>query len=328
MSTTPALITWPHLPHRSFYEHSFVQSASGFPGLVIDSLERRTYVDRIVVERELDHLSLAYLNKTTAAGCLKTDYAAGMAELTRLPSGWFEGLAVGSQQVGPISLSLQLTDEQQRPLVYDPMLLEALSHHLSLRVAWLSEQFTNLAEDGIIFLAEPFLDAFNSPFFPIDWNRGIELLELVFDGIKGCRGIIIGTMGTDQHRDTKADYWTPVLETSVELILLDVYNHSALLLDAAASLLPFLHRPGFIAWGLVPSDAESLMCETVDTLVERFQSLLQQVAAAGVPEERLLLASLISTSGSLEHLPLHVAERALRVCLDVSNRLRSLYHLA
>src|SRR3954452_3322531 len=48
-----SLLAWPQLPQRGFREQSFVQSALGFPGLVIDELQSRAYVDRARAERSL-----------------------------------------------------------------------------------------------------------------------------------------------------------------------------------------------------------------------------------------------------------------------------------
>lgn len=335
MTTTPMLLTWPRLPQRAFCEQSFVQSASGFPGLVTDTVSRRVFVDRTTVERTIDQLSLAYLQNDVDTTALKQDQATGLAELLRMPAGWFGGAAIRSQLVGPLSLSLFITDEQQRPLIYDPMLLEALAHHVSLRAGWLSRQFNSLVDDVIICLSEPFLDVFNNPFLPIDWNRGVELLELVFGNIEGCRGLSIGTMGIGQRERERerergtppASYWRPVLETSVELLLLDVYAHSSLLLEAADVLPNFLERPGYLVWGIVPTAPEDLARETVHTLVERVGRMLDTLAARGISREQLLQASLITTCTSLEHLSIAEAERALYLCFEVSNRLRSVYAL-
>jgi hypothetical protein len=192
---------------------------------------------------------------------------------------------------------------------------------------WLSKKLSVLAENVIICLDEPFLDAFNSPFFPIDWERGVELLDLVFDGIRGCSGIAIGKMGKWHQDSNTPAYWEPVLQSSVELILVDVYNHSDILLNGAPVLPDFLNRPGFLTWGLVPTDKEALAIETTDSLTNRFHTLVQQLVAAGVPRDQLLQASLISTSSNLAHVSTAAAERALQLCNDVSLRLRLTYGL-
>ncbi len=302
-----------------------MQSAVHFPGFVLDTTTRQAYVDRAVMEQDIDQLSVAYLTRTIANGALTIEHAAGLMELLRMPAEWFTGRAIHSQLVGPVSLALRLTDEQQRSLIYDPVLLEAVAHHLSLRVAWLSNQFSNLASDTIVCLDEPFLDAFNTAFFPLDWDRGLELIELVLSDVPGCRGVMISGFGL---RETGTPVsWAPLLDTSVELIALDVYYHGELLLNAAPLLPDFLERPGFLIWGLIPADADMLAIETIDSLFNRFQRLVNQLVKAYVPRDHLLAASFISTSSSLEHLPIEVAEQALKLCVAVSNQIRSRYRL-
>lgn len=328
MATIPAIpsfLTWPQLPRRSFREQRFVQSADGFPGLVIDSTNRRVYVDRAVAERDLDRLSLAYLTHDISVGALTEEHASGLKETLRVPKNWFEGVAIRSMLMGPMSLGLKLADEQERPLIYDPMLLEALTHHLFLRAAWLSEQFTGQTDNHILCLDEPFLDAIHSPFFPFDWNRSIDMLELVFAGVRGCRGLSVGAIGTRHKEQHPTVSWERLTETSMECFACDVYHRPDILRDAAPVLPAFLNRQGFVIWGLIPATEEALKREPAETLVERFQQLVRDMVAAGVPHDLLVQASAISTSGGLEHLSVALAERALQLCVDVSRSLRQTY---
>jgi len=253
--------------------------------------------------------------------------ASGLFELLRVPKDWFKGVAITSQLVGPVSLGVYLTDEQQRSLIYDPILLEALAHLLALRIGWVTGQLANLVEQSIFCLDEPFLDAFNSPFLPIGWDRGIELLELVLSSASGYRGIALGKIGNWQQMHRTPVYWEPVLETSVNLLMFNVYDQSDVLLDGANVLKDFLDRPGLISWGLIPANEQSLAKETTDTLTARFNGLLRRLNVAGVPRDRLLQASLITTSGRLSHLSIEAAERALQLCSDVSLRIRLSYGL-
>src|SRR5262245_13271771 len=131
-----ALLAWPQLPARGFREQSFVQSAVGFPGLVVDAAQRRIFVDRAAAERGLDRLALAYLNDDIDHAALGPEDAIGIAELLRQSESLRGARALKGQLVGPISLAAHLTDDRQRPLIYDEMYLEALCHHLRLRAAW------------------------------------------------------------------------------------------------------------------------------------------------------------------------------------------------
>src|SRR5690349_19148049 len=153
-----ALLAWPQLPQRGFHEQSFVQSALGFPGLVVDAARARVFVDRASAEREIDRLALAYLEDDIDYAALDGDDAAGLDELFRQRDNLRGIMALKGQLLGPISLAAQLTDERQRPLIYDAMFFEALAQHLRLRAAWQEARLSDLVNVTIVCLEEPFLE--------------------------------------------------------------------------------------------------------------------------------------------------------------------------
>lgn len=325
-STMPLIFTWPSLPQRSFRE--YFQSAAGLPGLTFDTLARRAYVRREQAEARLDELGLAYLQRNTAVSTLTAEDAAGLLELLRNPAYVQDSYAIMSYLPGPISLGLQITDEQRRPLVYDPLLLEALTQHLALRVSWLTTRLANLAgSDVIICLDEPALMALHSPFCPIDWDYGIEVWEQIFTSTRGLCGLNLGNLGGSQHEEAISRTWAHVLETSVELVFIDVAHQHAPLLLAAKELAAFLKRPGTLVWGLVPADGEALSRETSASLLACFEQLLDHLVASGLSRAEVLSASLISTSSGLELLPIAAAEQALALCVDISAQIRARYNL-
>src|SRR4029450_5909396 len=126
------LLAWPQLPRRGFREQGFVQSAIGFPGLVIDAPQARVYVDRARAERALDRLGLDYLENDIAGHGLAADDAAGLAEILRQGEAPRGTLALKVQPLRPISLAAQLTDERERPLIYDESRFEALTQDLAV----------------------------------------------------------------------------------------------------------------------------------------------------------------------------------------------------
>ncbi len=323
----PVLLTWPFLPQRGVRDTMYLQSALGFPGLVIDDTTGQACVERPVAESNLDTLGLAYLKGNKQFGALNWDDATGLSEMLRSPAQLAGCEAIMSQILGPISMGLQLTDDQSRPLVYDLALREALGQHLALRVSWLTMRLSHLVTNVIVCLDEPLLTAINSPFCPIDWHDGTELLEQIFASTQGCRGLILSDFGARQRDHDLGKGWSPLLETSVELIGINVYHHSSVLLAGASLLQAFLERPGILMWGLIPNHQDDLRRASADALVKRFEQVVKQLVAAKVPKSLILESSLISTTGSLAYLSAPEAEFALRLCAEVSRRLRAMYGL-
>lgn len=303
------------LPQRAPRELPFALAAAGFPGLTLER-ERGSVVSG-AAERELGRVGLAYLRGERAAGAPPPEQAAAVAELVRQLE-QPRGAVVRAEISGPISLALQLVDEHERPLAYDPAMREALAQHVSLRAAWLREQIGAHAGAAVICLDEPFLDATASPFSPIDEADGVALLAQTLADTPPPRGLCLP--GTPN--------WAAILALPADLIFFDAYEHGAGLIQAAGAVAGYLERGGVIAWGVVPNEPAALAQEQAETLARRFESTVEYLAAAsGVDPERIRAAALISTSGGLAHLPPALASQAAALCGDVSSHLRAKYQL-
>jgi len=312
------IIAWPQLPQRSFREQSFVQSAIGFPGLVVDAGHLRIYVDRARAEAALDRLGLAYLEDRSAYAALSADDAAGFDELLRQGEAARGALALKGQMMGPISMAAQLTDERDSPVIYDEVLLDALAQHLRLRAEWQESRLRGLNATTIICFDEPFLESMGMPFLPIDWDRAREQIELTLLGVRGCRAIFAGG----------AVNWSEVLRTSAEMIVADIFEYGHALAAAATALAAFLDRGGVVGFGVVPNDEEALAHVSADGLIDRIAALIGTLQDAGVAVERLVRQAIVSTRGSVDRLPVPAAERALQLVAEVSKLLRQEYRLA
>ncbi|MFN8566745.1 MAG: hypothetical protein U0Z44_04325 [Kouleothrix sp.] len=312
-----ALLAWPQLPQRSFREQSFVQSMLGFPGLVIDASKARVYVDRRRAERELDRLGLAYLEDRYTYGALDGEDAPGLDELVRQGDALHGSLALKGQLMGPISLATQLTDEHDQPLMYDDMLFDALVQHLSLRAEWQEARLSELNPATIICLDEPFLEMVGLPFVPIDWERARQQIDQTLEGVHGCKALYAGG----------AVSWPEILQTSIDMVIADVYQHSQALLAAAPDLAALIERDGIVGLGIVPTDEELVMQTRADQVVALVVALAEQFEQHGIARDRLLQQAVISTAGTLGRLSVAAAERAIQLVADTSRLLREQYGL-
>ncbi len=309
-----ALLAWPQLPRRRYREAPLVQAAVGLPGLVVDETARRMVVSRDAVAQEIDRLALAYLEGNSGYAALGDDSAAGLWEMLRQRDSVRGALALKGQCMGPISVALQLTDEQQRPLIYDDMLFDALVQLLRLRLAWQERQLRDLNPVTVICIDEPFLESLGQPFLPLDWDEARERIATVFADVRGCRGIYAAGVPD----------WGEVLELeAIDLIIADVAHHSAALVGAAESLGAFLQRGGVVGLGLAPSEPDELANATAAALLQRLDRLLEQFAAAGLEPEQVLRQAVITPAGPLGWLEPAEAEQALRLTSEVAAALRA-----
>ncbi len=305
------------LPQRAPRERTLALTAVGFPGLALDFEHERATVDSQVAEVELGRVGLAYLQAERGAGTPPPEQVAAVAEMLRQFDLARPQLA-RVELLGPVSLALQVVDEQEHPSAYSPSLREALAQHLVLRAAWLREQIAAYVGCTVICLDEPFLDALGSPFCPLDRDSGMDLLARSLADLPAPRGLCLA--GTPD--------WASILALPVELICFDAYEHGAGLIRAASAVAGFLEAGGAIAWGLVPTDPAALAQERAETLAGRFESTVEYLAAAGnLGASRIRAAALISTSGGLAHLPPELATRAAALCGEVATHLRAKYQL-
>lgn len=311
------LLGWPQLPNRSYREQLLVQSAVGFPGLVVDPAQGRVYVERAQAIEMLDRLALAYLEHDISYAALADDDASGLGELFRQRDSLRGVLALKGQLLGPVSIAAQLTDEHQRPLIYDDMFFDALAQHLHLRAAWQNARISELCSKTIICLEEPFLDAVSLSFLPVDWERACAQIDEVLLGVSGYKALYA----------CGAVEWQRVLQTSVDLIIADVFSSGEALVAAGAALVPFLERGGMVGLGLVPVDPEMLERLTPEVLLGRVAGFLGELKPFGIESEMLLQHAVLSTTDGLGRLSVEAAERALALLAETSALLRKQYNL-
>lgn len=306
----PEIPAWPQLPRRDPRESMYVQYSRGIPGAVVE--DGRIYVDRRgSFEADLERLYARYLAGDLDASGTGADYAAGLAHFLTLPFG--SARAVKGQIVGPVSWGMTVTDQDRRPVLYDDVLADAVAKHLRLAAAWQERELRRLAPQTIIFVDEPYLASFGSAFMAIERHEVIALLDEVFGGLQGLKGI---------HCCGNTD-WSLVLETSVDILNYDAYTFAGTLSLYPEALRAFLARGGIVAWGIVPTaDDAQVMAESVEALTERLWSALRRAESRGVSLDALLSASLVTPACGLGTLSERAAARALELVEGVSCRMR------
>jgi hypothetical protein len=305
----------------------YAQYSEGFPGIVVDLEKERTFVDRSRdLDRDLERLYVAYLQGDIEFGAISPRYAAGLHHLLDT-EGLLQGVAsdeggsvstapvaIKGQVTGPISWGLTVVDQNRRPLLYDDILADAIAKHLRLKATWQEAQLRPLAPHTILFVDEPYLSSFGSGFISLSRDQVVTLLEEVFAGIHGLKGV---------HCCGNTD-WSVLLETSADILNLDAFDYAESLSLYPEAVNAFLERGGIIAWGIVPAGA-SVEGETADSLTGRLQAAMDLLVRKGVPADRLLAAGLVTPSCGTGSLDPNTAESVLELTAAVSAQMRARY---
>jgi len=304
---------WPQLPKRSYMENMYVQFSQGFPGVVVK--EDSICIDRSQdLAQPLEKLYAAYLENDVDQFPISPDYAAGLHSFMSLAT--LSPRAVKGQITGPVTWGLTVTDDSRRAIIYDDILGDAVPKFLRLKAAWQEKALSQICPNTIIFVDEPYMASFGSVSVPLSKERVISLLEEVFSGITGLKGV---------HCCGNTD-WSVLLETSTDIVSFDAYNYAQSLSLYPTEVKRFLDRKGTIAWGIVPNNEESLAKETVASLKDRLEEAMAPFTRKGIRFRQLLEQGLLTPSCGLASLASEEAvDRALELLAQLSIKIKKQY---
>ena len=307
----PTIPVWPQLPNRSFQENMYAQFSEGFPGVIVEG--DQIYINRSQnLDQQLEQLYTDYLENKLDQYAPSPDYAAGLDAFLSLG---IEPFAVKGQVTGPISWGLTVTDQEHRAVLYDETIADATAKHLRLKAAQQERALSAISPNTIIFIDEPYMASFGSAFLSLSREQVIELLEEVFKGINGLKGI---------HCCGNTD-WSVLLDTSVDILSLDAYNHARSISLYPSEVKSFLERGGSIAWGIVPNEEGALTEESVASLKDRLEEAIAPLTRKGIHFKQLTEQGLITPSCGLASLSKEAATQALELLAELSARMRKRY---
>lgn len=301
---------WPQLTKRVFLENMYAQYSEGFPGVVIDG-------DSIYVNsgqdltKQLEEFYTAYLENDADKFAISPDHAEGLDYFLGLTD--LRPRMVKGQVAGPVTWGLTVTDENKRAIIYDDVLGDAVARLLRLKAAWQEKQLKRIASDTIIFVDEPYMAAYGSVSVMLSKEKVISLLEEVFQGISGLKGV---------HCCGNTD-WGLILETSTDIISFDTYNYADSLALYPEQVKAFIERGGTVAWGIVPNSEEGLNKESAASLSDRLGEAMAPFTRNGVSYKDLLQRSLLTPSCGLDTLASEdAAAQAIELLVELSDKIR------
>jgi len=311
MECLPDIPAWPQLPKRSPKENMIIQFSEGFPGVVIDG-------DKIRIEPSADfesgleqiHIDCEQDNVREYG--ISAEYAAGLHAFLSKAAG---SKIVKGQVTGPITWGLRVTSQDGLGILYDDTLAETAAKFLRLKASWQENILREISPNTIIFVDEPYLVSLGSVFTPIPEEKVPALLEEVFKGIRGTKGL---------HCCGNTN-WSVLLDTKIDILSFDAYNYASSLSTYSDKVKSFLEGGGSIAWGIVPNEEEALAKESLSGLRDRLEEAMAPFTRDGVKFRQLIAQGLITPSCGLDGLSPEAASQALELTAKLSRDLRSRY---
>jgi methionine synthase II (cobalamin-independent) len=303
---------WPQLPKRAYVENMYTQFSQGFPGIVVT--ESKTYVNRAQdLTRPLEQFYTDYMANDFGKYPVTAEYAAGLHKFLSLTN--LAPRAVKGQVTGPVSWGMTITDETGKAIIYDETFADVVPKFLRLKASWMEHALKPLSKDTIIFLDEPYMSAFGSVGMQLSRDQVISLLDETFAGIDGIKGV---------HCCGNTD-WSVLLQTQVDIVNFDAYNYAGSLALYPAEVKKLLDRGGAVAWGIIPTDTESIMKESVNSLKDRLEEAMSLFTRKGIPFKQLIGQGLLTPACGLPTVTEQTAERALELLAELSAVIKRKY---
>jgi methionine synthase II (cobalamin-independent) len=285
----PKIPFWPQLPKRSFLEGMVVQYSEGFPSFRLNEKEQKAWVDTSEgFDKEIERFYQSSENRELEPFRISEDFAKGLRMIEDLSSEEHrkEIKYIKGQITGPITFGLSLTDQERKPIFYDPTLRDILIKHLSLKAQWMEKMFNDLLPGikTIVFFDEPSLSSYGSAFSSLNQEDVIHSLNECFNSIKGLKGI---------HCCGNTD-WSVLLSTDLDILSFDAYGYLETISLYPKQLNAFLERGGILAWGIVPT-SEAILKEDAQTLIKRFKEGVKTLAKKGI-DPNLLQRAILTPS--------------------------------
>jgi hypothetical protein len=219
------------------------------------------------------------------------------------------------QIAGPLTVALELKDQQGRPAYYQEDLRDMLVRTLALNARCQANALAVFGHTPIIFIDDPAVSACGSKFhLALDRKEIIKDLNFIFSAIENVGAI------TGVHSCETVD-WSLLLETQVRILSLDAYRFGDSLVPYAHSLHDFMKRGGVVAWGIVPT-LDDPFAETVDSLLQRLEALWESLFSTGPNRSKVLQQSMITPACGVGLLPEDHAGRIYHLTSELSRRLR------
>ncbi len=255
---------WPQLPNISFYEDMYAQTSQNFPGIVVDPEGKKISFNTARFEKELEDYSqrMAEVETFALSRSYSMVYHQFLAEdLQGYP-------AIRGQETWPVSFGFRITDEDSRPIIYHEGVRALLFDFIQRKANIQYQQLKQRNQNAFVWLDEPGLAWVFSALSGYDDVQTRRDYQSFLAGIEGPRALHLCA-------NVNLPY---LLELGVELLSFDAYQIELMPKGYASAVAGFLVNNGFICWGIVPTDSESLTKETPETLARLLSSYWEVVS--------------------------------------------------
>ncbi len=328
MSRLPEAPHWPQLPRLGLNEQMEIQYSEHMPCAVIDREKNRLYFDTSgdysEIFAEFYETYLTAMDPDEGSGdcsgmALSPAFSKGFHALEKaLCEKGARFPFVKCQVVGPCSFSLTVVDENKRALYYNEEFRDVTTKALAMTARWQIQTLKPYAEKVICFIDEPILSAFgSSTYVAVRRDDVVQLLKDMIDAVHADGGIAgIHCCGNTE--------WSILIDAGVDIISFDAFQYGETIAMYAEAIKTHLGKGGVLAWGIVPT-AAAIREQTVESLAERFEKVMDHLAAKGIDKGLIVDQAMVTPSCGTGSLPPEDAELVYERLAALSMRMKDKY---
>ncbi|HHW06617.1 MAG TPA: hypothetical protein GXX34_03630 [Clostridia bacterium] len=318
----PHLPHWPQMPQRTRREHFVYQSLTPLVelGLLVIREDGTCFVRGQDIEQPLTEFYERYLKvMDTGEGldffAIPPESGIGLYRFVDYLKTFKRPaiVAVKGQMAGPLSIGLNLHDEERRPVFYHPQLKDVLIKNLALNARW-QANFLGQIAPPIIFIDDPAIAAWGTAtFVALEREDMVLALKEIIKEIKQAGGM------AGLHACAGID-WGVAIEAGVDVISFDAYYYFGSLIGFSHQLQQFLAGGGILAWGIVPT-SHAIWEENTNSLLAKFYRQQERLIANGVSRRLLETNVLLTPSCGTGLMELNEAEKVYEMTAALSAQL-------
>jgi hypothetical protein len=304
---------WPQLPKLSFYEDMYVQAMEKFPGVIIDEKHMRIFVDTNKFIEEIPQ----YLEKEDNIETFKISERYSLVYRSFLTMELSSYRAIRGQIISPVSLTLKIVDENDKPIVYNDEIRALVFSFIQKRV---NAQYMELKEKNdkaFVWVDDPGLEFIFSAMCGYDNIKAKKELMDFFNGINGVRGM---------HLCGKPDWDFLLSLNNIEIISFNAYAFGDVFVTYD-KIKDFVERGNIISWGIVPTYYEDFSKEDISNLARRLEGMWSVLKKRGLDMGKIIQNSLLApaTCNLLNPDKTVTVEKSFELLNELSHYLKERY---
>jgi hypothetical protein len=328
---------WPQLPHLSFYEDMYVQFSQHFPGIVVDAEKQKLYFDSSRFTQELTDYSrnMADPRTFTLSEQYSRVYHRFLAENLQ------NYTAIRGQLIGPVSFGFRVTDENNRPIIYNDEVRVILFDFMQRKINAQYQDLKKQNRRAFVWLDEPGLGWVFSGLSGYSDFQAKQDYQSFFGGLESIKALHLCA-------NINLPY---LLGLGTELVSFDAFQMEVMPKAYARSIVEFLNSGGILSWGIVPTDSDNLVAQTPQSLVDQLTGYWKVISdESGMPLKQIAAQALVAPArcclkniglvGALDDIKRHkgglqidlsieeqVVEKAFGYLRQISKMLQSRFNL-